>query len=145
MAQYFNCGYARVAAYEIAKKLSTTNDWTRLRNCNEEELVSHFQRRFHQRKEFAITNTTYFTRNLRSLLPMFSRRWNPTSARGEYHSHFSEHSWKKLTQEAKDTHSLKRMHTFIPTYSKQLPRHIEERQGELYHSITTTIKEAQKG
>ena len=37
---------------------------------------------------------------------MFYRRWNPTSAREEYYSHFSEHSWKNLTPEVKDTHSL---------------------------------------
>ena len=60
MAQYFNCGYARVAAYDIAKNLSKQPNWIQLRSCNENELVTHFQKRFQHRKEFAITNATYF-------------------------------------------------------------------------------------
>ena len=106
MAQYFNCGYAQVAAYVIAKNLSKQPNWIQLRSCNENELVTHFQKRFQHWKEFAITNATYFLRNLRTLLPIIHRRWNPSSARDEYHAHFSKESWKKLTPEAKSTHSL---------------------------------------
>ena len=106
MAQYFNCGFARVAAYKIAKKRSTKPGCIQMRQCDQDELVLHFHKRFQQRKEFAITNANNFIRNLRILIPMFYRRWNPLSAREEYHTQFSEESWKKLTPAAKATHSL---------------------------------------
>ena len=106
MALYFNCGFARIAAYEIAKKRSTKLGCIQMRQCDQDELVLHFHKRFQQRKEFAITNANNFIRNLRILIPMFYRRWNRLSAREEYHTHFSEESWKKLTPAAKYTHSL---------------------------------------
>ena len=108
MAQYFNCGYAQVAAYETAKALSKQPNWTQLRMCNENELVMHFHKRFQQRRELKITNATYFIHNLRTLIPLFHLQWNPSSAREKYHAYFSEESWKKLTPEAKATHSLQK-------------------------------------
>ena len=88
MALYFNCGYARVAIYNLAKKVSKTPNWMKLPRCNQENLVAQFHKRFHNRTAISITNFGNFVRNAKKVLPMFHKKWNPTASRNEYHARF---------------------------------------------------------
>lgn len=106
MSLYFNCGYARVAVYQIASKLHTENNWMKLEGCYKDNFVAQFHKRFQNRAKFSIQNSDNFVHNARKLLPMFHQRWNPQSARAEYHENFSQESLVKLTTQAKAMHSI---------------------------------------
>ena len=148
MTQYFSCGYARVAAYGIAKSIPQKN-WTKLRKCNHSDLASQLHKRFQQRKAFAIPDVNNFIRNLRTLLPKFNQRWNPTSARTEYHSNFSQESWNKLTMEAKLTHSLqgcKGCLQSFPVVQSTFPGTLKrDKENYVKSSKNNELKKASKG
>ena len=146
MAQYFNCGFGRVAVYDIAKKSSTTSNWKQLRGCSEENLVAQFHKRFQNRTAFKISND-YFVRNARKLLPMFDKKWNPTSSREQYHSQFSEECWKKLSSQGKSMHSLqacKGCLTAYPMTQSKFPGNIKSDKENYIKSSQKVLKRLKK-
>ena len=102
MALYFNCGYARVAAYEIARAVhGSTKNWQKLKGCDINSIIRKYQQCFHNRTQYKVDKPEYFLKHLRGLLPKFNHRWNPTEAKQEYLHHFSQQSWNKLPPKVK--------------------------------------------
>ena len=104
MALAINCGYARVAAFEIAQKVSQ-NRWQRYFE-NEEKISDLFLKQFQHRRAFTFNTPRAFTRNVAALIPHFNKEWAYKNGKEEYMQHFSEASWAKLTPEAKNQHTL---------------------------------------
>ncbi len=144
MAQYFNCGFARVAVYEITKETSKTS--MALRSCNQNDLVAQFEKRFQKRSPFLIPNDN-FVRNAKQLLPMFHKKWIPASSRNEYHACFSEESWKMLSSTAKSLHSLQACNgcfTTFPLLQSKFPGNLKREKNKYTESSKLQLKRLQK-
>ena len=102
MAFAINCGYARVAALEIAQNVSQNHHWQKDIFKNEEKISTLFLKRFQNRKAFTFSTPKAFTRNVAALIPHFNKKWAHKNGKQEYIQHFSEVSWAKLTPEAKN-------------------------------------------
>ena len=113
MALAINCGYARVAAFEISQKVSQNRYWQKDILKNEEKISTLFLKRFQHRRAFTFNTSKAFTRNVAALVPQFNKKWAHTNGKKEYMQHFSEASWAKLTPDAKKTAFFDQLHSML--------------------------------
>lgn len=78
---------------------------------------------------------------------MFHKKWNPPSSRDEYHAHFSEQKWKKLTSQAKAMHSIQAckgcLQTF-PAIQSKFPGNLKKDKENYAESSTKLLKRLKK-
>ena len=105
MAIAINCGYARVAAFEIAQKISQNRCWQKDISKKEEKISTLSLKWFQHGRTFTFNTPKVFGRNVAALVPQLNKKY---AACILFHSyvHFSESSWAKLIPEAKNQHSL---------------------------------------
>ena len=87
MAIAINCGYARVAVFEIAQKISQNRCWQKDVSKNEEKISTLFLKRFQHRRAFTFNTPKVFARNVAALVPQFNKIWAHKNGK-EYMQHF---------------------------------------------------------
>ena len=109
VALLLNCGFARVAVYELS-----TVKRGKCRCSVNDDITSKFKKLFESCSSFTMPdeylvinkNHSLFHRHCNYLLDCFSRKWS-TGLRSQYLEKFSTQNWKDIPSEQKSSHSLK--------------------------------------
>ena len=111
IATQINCGYARVALYELSETIKIKSRSM----IDRKKLAEEFQKVFHSSPGYQNLPPEYwlndnslpaFNRHTNFILDCFSKKWSPYESRKEYISSFSLDNWSKLSLHQKSQHSL---------------------------------------
>ena len=114
---HFNCGFCRVAIKELS------NECKYRKNIDikgrEEKFREQFQSALNLEEslfEKPHKHISLFNRRCDQVLNVFTKRWNPASSRSNYLTLFSVSTWKKLSQQEKNKHSLSECERYRQKY-----------------------------
>ena len=104
---HFNCGFCRVSIKELS------HEYKFRKKIDEKTREEKFREQFHSAfnlEEMIFDKppkySSLFNRRCNQILNCFSKKWNPSSSRGNYVTVFSILNWEKLSRQEKNKHSL---------------------------------------
>ena len=111
-----NCGFARVALYNISRELTKDTPKSKARtSINKAERVSLFKAQFEVCSDYGLSEEYFsrvgdresqFDRDASRILTAFGKKWHPAGAREEYKYTFSKSKREQLLKYLKVKHSL---------------------------------------
>ena len=102
MTQYINCGYARVAVRELAKKNSSSQGHIQF----SAEVIGEYNTLFNGYPNMQLSgNSKYTAEKCKALNTSFSRKWPNQEKMHEYISTFSTKNWDQLSTTEKGGHT----------------------------------------
>lgn len=119
MAGAIYCGFSRVTMHTMLEKYTAKNNkflpgWR-------EGISSDYNSVFQGFPKMLLPNDTKNnSKQIKSLKESFSRRWNPSSTKGEYLKAFSSETWNSLPLQSKQQHSIKSCSACDCNYSLQM-------------------------